>query len=342
MSTLLTNVVESVLRTANDHALFRAMSQGDTRAGEQLVDRVFSLMYSRIYPASPKCGRYASPKYPANTLSIVVVSQLPELVRKQQLRKEGKPVEFAKREGLADSTRLWIAYRSPMVWVSSELSTAINMTKPPLRIEWSTWKFPYPAMVMMVPAGAISVDRDDINIHADVEFIYFAADETNEMLHLVAGTKDGLFDWSYSRVDFSVLDLTDLEGQHEALLGRRSADASFSGGVSKSEMEVYQDIGRCIRYLFGALLIMADRPDLIGPAALVKKVQKKGEHPKEFWTPQVLGAEYKIRRDTTPAVGTHNSPRFHWVRGFYRDQVHGEGRALRKRVWVEPFKRGGD
>jgi hypothetical protein len=191
-----------------------------------------------------------------------------------------------------------------MVWVSSELSTAINMTKPPLRIEWSTWKFPYPAMIMMVPAGAISVDRDDINIHADVEFIYFAADETNEMLHFVAGTKDGLFDWNYSRVDFPVLDLTDLEGQHEAVMTRRS------GEVSKSEGEVYQYIGRCIRYLFGALLIMADRPDLIGPATLVKKVQKKGEHPKEFWTPQVLGAEYKIRRETTQQLEPTTHPAF--------------------------------
>jgi hypothetical protein len=41
-----------------------------------------------------------------------------------------------------------------------------------------------------------------------------------------------------------------------------------------------------------------------------------------------------------PLDGERDSPRLHWVRGFYRMQVHGAGRALRKKTWVKPFLRG--
>lgn len=41
-----------------------------------------------------------------------------------------------------------------------------------------------------------------------------------------------------------------------------------------------------------------------------------------------------------PLDGERDSPRLHWVRGFYRMQVYGAGRALRKKTWVKPFLRG--
>lgn len=40
------------------------------------------------------------------------------------------------------------------------------------------------------------------------------------------------------------------------------------------------------------------------------------------------------------AAGAHASPVRHRVRGFFRNQPYGSGRALRKLIWIQPFWRG--
>lgn len=38
------------------------------------------------------------------------------------------------------------------------------------------------------------------------------------------------------------------------------------------------------------------------------------------------------------AAGTRRAPGSHWVRGHWRNQAHGEGRLLRKLIWIMPYK----
>jgi len=96
-----------------------------------------------------------------------------------------------------------------------------------------------------------------------------------------------------------------------------------------------------MHYIFGALLIMVDRPELVSPGQLQKRVQRRqGTTSQEFWSPPILGEDYRGRSPDTDLGGTHNSPRFHWVRGFWRNQAYGPESSLRKRQWIKPFSRG--
>ena len=50
----------------------------------------------------------------------------------------------------------------------------------------------------------------------------------------------------------------------------------------------------------------------------------------------------RLREGAGEAAGTHNSPRPHWRRGHWRMQPHGEGRLLRRQVFIAPIFVCGD
>jgi hypothetical protein len=95
---------------------------------------------------------------------------------------------------------------------------------------------------------------------------------------------------------------------------------------------------------FGTLLAMNARPDLVTHGKLEKRVAKKDEPVKEFWSPNVVGERYRPRVVTVKpeggATGTHASPRYHWRRGHYRNQRHGAGNREVKVIWIEPVQVG--
>lgn len=103
-------------------------------------------------------------------------------------------------------------------------------------------------------------------------------------------------------------------------------------------------MARACHMVFGTLLLMLSRPDLLTRGELRKRVQKHHEQvAREFWTPNIIGKNYKLRRESIPQGGTHASPRGHWVRGFYRQQPVGPRlEHQHKEIWIEPFWRGGE
>ena len=99
-----------------------------------------------------------------------------------------------------------------------------------------------------------------------------------------------------------------------------------------------------LHYIFSTLLLMTARPDLVAMASLSRRVPaKKGREVKEFWEPAIIGANYRTRREANPPQGgTHASPRFHWVKGFWKEQAYGPKFSLRREQWIEPYTRGGE
>jgi len=89
---------------------------------------------------------------------------------------------------------------------------------------------------------------------------------------------------------------------------------------------------------------MLRRPDLVERGRILKATPARdGAPPREFWDPNVIGKNYRIRRIDVPQGGTsHMSPRGHWVRRYYRDQPHGPQRSEHGEVWIEPYWRGGE
>jgi hypothetical protein len=111
-------------------------------------------------------------------------------------------------------------------------------------------------------------------------------------------------------------------------------------GMDNDDSEV---MIRAVELLFNILLFMASKPQMVEMGAMLKRVHKKRDMPVEYWTPHIIGRSYKLRRvyETKQEPGHHSSPRGHWVTGFWREQPYGEGRTLRRTLWIEPFWRGG-
>jgi hypothetical protein len=87
--------------------------------------------------------------------------------------------------------------------------------------------------------------------------------------------------------------------------------------------------------VFGTMMALNARPALIDREYLTNVVPAKKDKPrKEFWSPNVIGRNYRLPRQEP--VGTHSSPRLHWRRGHFRQQPYGLGRKERKQIWLEP------
>jgi hypothetical protein len=70
--------------------------------------------------------------------------------------------------------------------------------------------------------------------------------------------------------------------------------------------------------------------------AMTRKV--RGVEVDAVWHPRWVGKAYKRSVCVTgPIAGTHASPRTHWRRGHWRNQAVGEGRADRRRTWIQPI-----
>lgn len=88
------------------------------------------------------------------------------------------------------------------------------------------------------------------------------------------------------------------------------------------------------------------------PKALRPKSTKKQQHRWRFskfplTSEYVLAPDVPVKFDCTEAVGAYlrgerkGPPRFQYiVRGHWRNQVHGPGRAARKRIWIQPYWKG--
>lgn len=96
-----------------------------------------------------------------------------------------------------------------------------------------------------------------------------------------------------------------------------------------------------------ALLTMTMKPEWVTPEFQERKEKiKRGVVVRDaIWQPNILGANYQIKsegaqRPSSEGDAGHATPRFHWRRGHWRNQAHGEGRTLRRFVWLEPMAIG--
>lgn len=300
--------------------------------------KMWNVCYPRIYHEPRGCA-YPSPKLVSYQLLVIAMK-----------------IERGHR-GQAELYELQIAshlakFRVPIFFIAPKLMEAITNTATPQDVPWLTMKLPYESLVFMLPKGSL--------IHAEegeVLFIGYARFEVegkyksvlndwdygvvNGGWILFALTAQGLFHhWNMPADSLGErLCLTDIEEFTHLLTPHNSSTGFGAHDITQEDNAI---MVRVAHYLFSALLIMTDRPDMVEMGAMEKRVQKAGEFPKEFWSPNVVGGKYAIKRaDAHTIPGSHHqSPRMHFVRGFWRQQVHGQGRLLRRTQWIEPYIRG--
>jgi hypothetical protein len=86
------------------------------------------------------------------------------------------------------------------------------------------------------------------------------------------------------------------------------------------------------------LVVLNTRRNLVEPATRLRAAgTRKGKIRTELWSPNIIGRHYQVLHDKSALTATHASPRLHWRRGHLRSQPHGQGRTLRKLIWLEPM-----
>jgi hypothetical protein len=309
---------------------------------ERRYPDLWRVCYPRHYSENPRCGDYYSPKSPARQMAAIALKMMRGTVGRSE------QYEFLAASQLA-------RFNVPMYWLSRDIAEAIRLTTPPNALDWYTMPLPFEAAVFMMPKGSMRHPTE-----GDVEFISYARFPALERqisrlvpgqpyslinggLIMLALTQAGhLIHWNMPLDAFgSQINLPDAD----ELVMRFSDDSHESGWFWQPDMTPDDNglIVDLIHYIFGTLLLMTTRPDIVTLGARQKRVIAKASNAvKEFWTPSVIGKDYVLRRLPTPYQGGHHaSPRYHWVKGFYRNTPVGPRKlGQTRRDFIDPYQRG--
>jgi hypothetical protein len=248
--------------------------------------------------------------------------------------------------------------KMPMFFIAPDLLEAIERTDFADDIRWPELELPFEQGIFILPKGAWSHPEDgevsmilwgryrpgdypppalglppvDINVHSMVllclcvdrgmwydstfESKRLPAIRLRNMFHLAPGEN---FPRAVRSVPYLDQDLTD---QDQKFLEQLAVIA------------------------FGTFMVMNAKPELVEHGKLMRRVVKP-DRTREFWSPNVIGPRYKLKREVPRIVdgkfaktagtgGAHASPRMHWRRGHLRQQAHGPQRRDRKTIWIEP------
>jgi hypothetical protein len=312
----------------------------------KLLEDIDPVLWHRCYPRSYENipGNFFSPKSIAWHMSGVTFK-----VRKGYYG-SSEQAELGCMSKLAQ-------YKVPIYWVCKDIAEAVQQTIPPVKFDLVNSKLPFEAAAFMLPK--------DFLIHGDsaegqAAFVCYARLKENDPFDdlsvpgqkivpdkgsfiILVGTEPGncLIHWNFP---FDYMPTIDLE-KLDTALATYDANKHFSAVPGQQLTMSDADnkfVGEACHLAFGLLVLMLRRPELVERSSFIKRIHTNhGSLPKEFWSPNVIGRHYRIRRIYIPQGGTHASPRGHWVRGFYRNQACGHLRSEHREVWVEPFWRGG-
>lgn len=296
--------------------------------------------YPKIYEGLDG-GTYASAKIIAYfLLTIAVKLEQPEVKLYQHFN---ETVEAIWASRLASN-------RVPVFWLTRELVEALKLTTLPVTLDFTKMKLPFEAAVFMLPKGSLTYQNEA----TDVAFVSYARAALKEVVPSInasvastlsgrgdfttfAGMMSGrLLNWSHPweiPLDVATLDATVLETPDN------TPQTAFQHQADEYDKHF---MARVAHLVFNTLQLMLSRPDVVAMGSLVKEVHDRNRSVKSFWKPNMVGTDYRLRRETNPLGGTHASPRGHWVRGFWRNQACGPNLSERKEVWIEPFWRGGE
>lgn len=218
----------------------------------------------------------------------------------------------------------------PLVWVYPDLCRDMLETKPDESVLFADIQLPDKAGCFMLPKGII----DPIEIQGkmfELIAIPWQIDRTMKVIHI--GTALASIGEDFNKSSFAMpaiiarLNVT----PHEILESFRAAESRYNH-IPFVAMQLFLNF----------IAVQTSLPEMYVPAG--DRFQEQPAKNKKrglrvgVWHPAKLGEKY--RRPEKPADGTHASPRLHRVLGHFTNQPHGEGRKLRKLVWIKPYWRG--
>jgi hypothetical protein len=325
--------------------------EGDSRlVGDRLIEAIEKeqpLLMAAMYPRKyNSLGPYYSPKLLAAALTKIAIDSA--IVVKTEKSYDKLPIAYKIcLPAIQPSMKMKM---SNMLFLSQKLLEAVKHTDFREDINWTTMDLPYDCGILMLPKGGLVHPVD-----GDCAFIIWSRTKKDgEYLPPIKGMHSLLFPvgmfgfatfcpktgiWYDSNLTETLrptLKLNNLfyleEGESVPHIEIR---CSLDTPLTLEDDAFLNEIGSV---LFGTFLVLDARPTLLTPGKMERLVPgKKDRPPCEFWTPNVIGRDYAPRTIKLAPTGTHNSPRFHWVRGHHRPLL---SEKIGRRIWVEPYPRG--
>jgi|SRR5579872_711061 len=211
------------------------------------------------------------------------------------------------------------AYRVPIFWLSREITEALRLTTLPLTLDLTTMKLPFEAAVFMLPKGSLTYESEA----SDVVCVSYARAAMNEEIPSI---NPAIIKTITGRGDFSVfagmLNGLLLNWSHpwEQPLDIAQLDATIQDLPKEPPQSPFQTdtptyarhfLARVAHLVFNTLQLMLSRPELVSMGSLLKQVHNKRHSIKAFWSPNIIGKDYRVRKESQPLGGTHASPRGH-------------------------------
>lgn len=252
--------------------------------------------------------------------------------------------------------------KMPLFFIAPDLLKAVTATDFDGDINWVDLKLPYEHGIFVLPRGAFSHPED-----GEVSMILWSrggpgtypppteigippliVEDTFFVITALCADKGLWYDATLNAKHRPTLRLRNLfyrEGD-QAMPPANKFIVGLDEDLTETDSEFLENVGAI---LFGTIMAMNARPELYEPAKLERAIPAKSDRPRrEFWSPNIIGRRYKIKREVPRIVdgkfvtssnpsGTHASPRAHWRRGHTRQQPYGPQRRERKTIWIEPI-----
>lgn len=247
------------------------------------------------------------------------------------------------------SFRYLIEKKMPLMFIAPQLLEAVKRTSFDGDIDWIDLPLPYDSGIFVLPRGGLAHPTD-----GECACIMYSRVQAGKYPPPIEGIGlpgvqlvNGAFyfvalfpytdnpvwlDANFTMQGRRTVKLGNVFYREELMEPLPQLDNSsyLDGPCEEADQSVIEQLGVLV---FGTLLALAARPELMTKGRLEKKVERK-DRVLEFWSPNVIGKNYQLSKESQG--GTHASPRMHWRRGHFRMQVCGHARAERKRIWLEP------
>ena len=276
-------------------------------------------------------GGYHSPKCVAAGLDCIL------RINQQKADSERLPTEVTAQ---AIVYRI-INYRVPVYYVAEDFIRAVAATELPHDFTLADLHWPMPAMAVGFPLRFL---RE----YLGRETCYVFATEFEAGEHrcpflpgtpIITMPKAKVAFYSYACLDGRLESFVSSYWKEDRVdeIVQKYSYTDYTGADAPKIQEDKECCERLSVLMFKLLVVLNTRPNLVEPGNCVRSARtRKGKPRSELWSPNIIGAKYRVLRERTAPTGTHASPRLHWRRGHLRNQAHGPGRTLRKLAWIEP------
>lgn len=313
----------------------RTLTEIVTEAAENHLTAWFVRFYPRRYN---NIGQYSSPKLIAAYFTHAMWE-----AHKMGIHNAGTAIRLM-LPGLISM----ITMKMPNFFLSPGLLDAIKQTDYKDPIDWMALKLPFEHGVIILPKGAVTHPVDGYVSH-------IMWSRLTKMVYPMMGnipnieiTRDSFcfvalcpetgtwYDSNITAEFRETLTLNNIfyrpkHGEPSLMDGDLPLSAPTDQKL-KSEDAPFLELLAVI--LFGTLLAMNCRPELVEMGRRETLAKKRDGTALEYWSPNIIGGRYQVKR--VPGKGIHASPVWHWRRGFYRNQVCGPGLRDRRVMWIEP------